>query len=76
MVTEIRRLSRREQEIVDLVAEGLKNKAIAARLGIAERTVKNHLQSIFHKLAVANRLELAVHALYRDRIGVENPQRH
>jgi DNA-binding NarL/FixJ family response regulator len=63
-----RSLTKREMEIVLLVAQGLKNKVIADRLSIAERTVKNHLQSIFYKLNVSNRLELAVHAI-QNKLG-------
>ncbi|HEX9982486.1 MAG TPA: LuxR C-terminal-related transcriptional regulator, partial [Thermoanaerobaculia bacterium] len=52
------RLTRREQEIVELVNLGLKNKIIAERLFITETTVRHHLTSIFNKLAVTSRLEL------------------
>jgi DNA-binding NarL/FixJ family response regulator len=51
-------LTRREQEIVDLVVLGMQNKAVAKRLFIAETTVRHHLTSIFEKLAVTNRFEL------------------
>lgn len=57
-------LTERELEVVGLVSQGLKNKDIAGRLQIAERTVKNHLQSIFSKLQVSTRLELAVYAIH------------
>ncbi len=56
-------LTEREREVVALVAAGFKNKAIGERLAIAERTVKNHLQSIFHKLAISSRLQLAMYAI-------------
>ena len=52
------KLTRREAEIVDLVALGLQNKKIAERLFISETTVRHHLTSIYDKLAVTNRLEL------------------
>jgi DNA-binding NarL/FixJ family response regulator len=58
-------LTKREHEIVSLVGEGLKNAAIAERLSISEATVRNHLTSIFDKLDVADRFELAVYAFKR-----------
>jgi two-component system, NarL family, nitrate/nitrite response regulator NarL len=51
-------LTRREREIVRLLSEGLKNRAIAERLFISEITVRHHLTNIFEKLGVANRFEL------------------
>jgi DNA-binding NarL/FixJ family response regulator len=54
---ELDRLTDREREVLALVSEGLPNKAIAARLGISEHTVKFHLSSIFSKLGVASRTE-------------------
>lgn len=55
-------LTDREREIVGLIAEGLVNKEIAARLFIGEKTVRNSLTVIYSKLEVANRLELAIYA--------------
>jgi two-component system nitrate/nitrite response regulator NarL len=57
------RLSERERQIVEGVARGLKNRDIAVEYGISENTVKRHLQSIFSKTGVRDRLELAVIAL-------------
>jgi two-component system, NarL family, nitrate/nitrite response regulator NarL len=51
-------LSRREQEVVQLLAEGLTNRQIADRLTISPHTVKNYLFKIFDKLGTSNRLEL------------------
>lgn len=60
-----RSLTPRELEIVQLVAEGLRNRAIAERLCITEGTVKIHLHRIFEKLGVSGRLELALWARER-----------
>jgi DNA-binding NarL/FixJ family response regulator len=57
------RLSEREKQIAFLVAQGMKNKAIGEQLSITPNTVKRHLQSIFSKTGVRDRLELAVMAL-------------
>jgi DNA-binding NarL/FixJ family response regulator len=59
-------LSRRELEIVALVTQGLRNQEIAQKLSISEQTVKNHLHNIFDKLAVSDRLELALYAVHQN----------
>lgn len=56
-------LTQREVEILQHVASGLANKEIALRLGISERTVKNHLSNIMEKLHVNSRTQAAVYAL-------------
>jgi len=53
-------LTPREVEIVRMVAEGLRNRAIATRLSISEGTVKVHLHNIYEKLGVDGRLELTL----------------
>jgi DNA-binding NarL/FixJ family response regulator len=50
-------LTTREAQVLALLAEGLINKQIAARLGISRHTVKTHLESLFHKLGVTTRAE-------------------
>lgn len=55
-------LTPREREIVNLVAEGLKNRDIAGRLFISESTVTHHLTSIYSKLGLSDRLELVIFA--------------
>jgi DNA-binding NarL/FixJ family response regulator len=50
-------LTEREQEVLQLVAQGLQNKEIAAKLGIRERTAKFHVSTILGKLGAANRVE-------------------
>ena len=52
-------LTPREREISSLAAAGSPSRAIAARLGISERTVNNHLQRAYEKLGVSSRSELA-----------------
>lgn len=54
------RLTPREQQIAQQVAAGLSNKVIAADAGITERTVKAHLNSIFRKTGIRNRVQLAL----------------
>jgi len=53
-------LTRRECDVVRLVCAGLTSKAIARRLGIAEKTVKNHLSSIYQRVGLTGRAQLAV----------------
>lgn len=52
-------LSKREIEVAQLVAEGNSNRAIAERLVLSERTVENHIASMFNKLSVRSRAEIA-----------------
>ncbi len=52
-------LTVREREVALLVADGLRSREVAERLGIASQTVKSHLKTIFDKLGVRNRVELA-----------------
>jgi DNA-binding NarL/FixJ family response regulator len=51
------RLTRREQEVVGLLVQGLSNRRIARALRISESTVKNHLRAIFLKLSVGDRTQ-------------------
>lgn len=53
-------LTRREQQIVDGIARGLRNKEIARQLGISAKTVKSHLNNIFQKLGLEGRFALAM----------------
>jgi DNA-binding NarL/FixJ family response regulator len=55
-------ISIREMEVIGLVVQGYKNKDIADKLFISEKTVKNHLSAIFHKVGVTDRLELTLYA--------------
>jgi two-component system NarL family response regulator len=65
------RLSAREREIVRLAALGLRNAEIAQRVLISEATVKTHLNKVFHKLGVRDRVELARYAIRVGLIGVD-----
>jgi DNA-binding NarL/FixJ family response regulator len=56
-------LSVRETEVIRLIAEGLSNKEISARLNLSEKTVKNHISRIFSKLNIFARAQAAVHAI-------------
>ncbi len=53
-------LTPRESEVATLVAKGLTNREIAARLYLSERTAENHVQHILTKLDLANRSQIAV----------------
>lgn len=62
-------LTPREREIVSAIALGNMNKDIAQMFAISEDTVKHHLTSIFNKLGVVNRLELALFAIRKGLVG-------
>ena len=56
-------LTKREMQVLKLIAEGLYNKEIADRLTISEKTVKNHVSNIFRKIEVSDRTQAAVYAI-------------
>ena len=56
-------LSRRELEVLEIVAKGLSDKQVAGRLGISPKTVRNHLSQIFGKLGAGNRVEAVMNAI-------------
>ena len=64
-------LSVREVEILDLVAQGLSNREIGARLYISEHTAANHIRSILRKTSCANRTEAASYAHRHGLAGAE-----
>ncbi|HVI06784.1 MAG TPA: response regulator transcription factor [Candidatus Binatia bacterium] len=68
-------LSKREQDVVRCVAEGLSNREIASQLGLTEHTVKNYLFRIFDKLGVSSRVEVVLYAFRfrKDLIGTPAP---
>jgi DNA-binding CsgD family transcriptional regulator len=55
-------LTGREEQIVNMVIEGLPNHEIAVKLGVSIHTVKNHLFRVYEKLGVSNRVELVLYA--------------
>ena len=63
-------LTPRELQVLTLVAEGHSNKAIAARLGIRESTVKDHVNSLLDKLGAQSRTEAVMLALRRGLIAI------
>src|SRR6267154_4050697 len=68
-------LSKREQDVVRCVAEGLSNREIASRLKLTEHTVKNYLFRIFDKLGVSSRVEVVLYVfrLRKDQGGANLP---
>lgn len=64
--------SRRELEVVRLVASGLKNKDVAIEIGTTENVVKNYLRAIYDKLGFSNRVELALWHVARQAESDEN----
>jgi len=61
-------LSKREEEIALMVAEGCSNRQISERLDLSEHTIKNYLFRVFEKLGVSTRVELALYALKRGNL--------
>jgi DNA-binding NarL/FixJ family response regulator len=66
-------LSRREREVLTLVAEGLPNKLIARRLAISEKTVKAHLTRVYEQIGVTDRTQAA---LWVQRHGLDEQPGH
>ena len=63
-------LTQRELEVLQLAAEGLSNKEIAARLVISEKTAKNHIANIFSKLQVNDRTQAILYALRKGLVAM------
>ena len=63
-------LTRREIEVLKLLAEGLFNKEIAYTLDISEKTVKNHVSNIFKKINVSDRTQAAVYAIKNNFVDI------
>jgi DNA-binding NarL/FixJ family response regulator len=58
-------LSKREEEVVRLVSEGLTNREISVQLGLSEHTIRNYLFKVFDRLGVSSRVELVLYCLQR-----------
>jgi DNA-binding NarL/FixJ family response regulator len=67
---EISMLTEREKEVLGLIAQGESNKNIAHKLFISEKTVKNHITSIFRKLKVDGRTQAAIFAIKKRMVEV------
>lgn len=65
-------LSEREVEVLKLTAQDLSSKQIAAQLGISERTVHQHLASIYGKLRVSSRLGAVLKALAQGLLSLDD----
>jgi DNA-binding NarL/FixJ family response regulator len=68
--------SPRQQQVIELVAQGLKNSEVAEVIGITEYVVKNHLRVIFDKLGFWNRVELALWYEARKHESLTDSQRN
>ena len=69
-----RPLSKLEDEIAHMVAEGFSNREISERLDLSEHTIKNYLFRVFEKLGVSTRVELTLYALKRGKVPRTRPQ--
>jgi DNA-binding NarL/FixJ family response regulator len=61
-----RRLTRRESEVLAMMAEGAGNKEIAERLNLEEKTVRNYVSRVYHKLSVHSRAQIAAYASHSE----------
>jgi two-component system nitrate/nitrite response regulator NarL len=62
----MRRLTPREAEVVQLLAEGMSTREISNKLAVTEHTIRNYLSMIYDKLGVSSRVELALYAVTRE----------
>ena len=63
-------LTKRENEILKMIAAGYLNKEIGSELNISERTVKNHVSSLFKKIGVSDRTQAAVYAIKNNMVQI------
>ncbi|MFQ5875590.1 MAG: response regulator [Dehalococcoidia bacterium] len=68
-------LTQRELEVLRLAADGLNNKEIAGKLGISEKTAKNHIANIFSKLQVNDRTQAILYALRQGLVTISPGER-
>lgn len=69
---EPKKLTKREMELLILLARGMIVKEIAALLVVSEKTVRNHLSNIYHKLGVYDRLQVVMYALRQGIISLDD----
>ena len=67
------KLTRSELKVLDLIGEGLSNREIAGRLGVAEKTVKNHITSLLSKMGLQRRTQVAAWVASRKHSGWQAP---
>ncbi len=63
-------LTNREVEVLILITQGLYNKEIGYKLGISEKTVKNHASNIFRKINVSDRTQAAIYAIKNNYVNI------
>jgi DNA-binding NarL/FixJ family response regulator len=73
-VLESVRMTPRERQVIDLIAEGLNNKDIAGRLHVATYTVKSHVRNIMEKLTLHTRLQIAAYRATGSPNGAKGPR--
>lgn len=69
---EARALTKREQEVICLVAEGFKNREVAEKLGIRVKTVETHRANIMNKLALRNVAQLIRYAIQKGLVKIDH----
>jgi len=67
----VEELTPREHEVLELLSRGMSNRDIAARLGVAEITVRTHVGHVFGKLGVSNRVQAALYGLQRGLVPLD-----
>jgi DNA-binding NarL/FixJ family response regulator len=65
-------LTAREREVLELIARGMPNKAIALRLSLSEKTVKAHVSAVLRKLDVTDRTQAALKAVRERLVDLES----
>jgi NarL family two-component system response regulator LiaR len=65
-------LTQRERNVIQLVTRGLNNQDIADKLGIGLKTVKTHISNVLEKLALENRVQIAIYALQNNIVSLDD----
>lgn len=65
-------LTQRERDVIQLVPRGLNNQDIADKLGIGLKTVKTHISNVLEKLALENRVQIAIYALQNNIVSLDD----